>query len=79
MAVERNLDDERAAAERSVDRDLAMINLHRATWTLAEVENALESMEGGDYGVCRRCEEPISDARLDALPWTRLCLECAGR
>ena len=78
MALQRDPDDEAAAAQWSVDRDLAMINLNRAILTLAEVENALQSIEEGDYGVCRRCEEPISDARLHALPWTRLCLECAG-
>jgi len=78
MTLQRDPDDEGAAAQWSVDRDLAMINLNRAILTLSEVEAALHSIEEGEYGVCRRCEEPISDARLNALPWTRLCLECAG-
>ena len=78
MALQRDPDDEGAAAQWSVDRDLAMINLNRAILTLSEVEAALHSIEEGEYGICRRCEEPISDARLNALPWTRLCLECAG-
>lgn len=78
MAFQRDPDDEGAAAQWSVDRDLAMINLNRAILTLSEVEAALHSIEEGDYGICRRCEEPISDARLSALPWTHLCLECAG-
>ncbi|HTP70063.1 MAG TPA: TraR/DksA family transcriptional regulator [Dongiaceae bacterium] len=78
MTLPRDPDDEGAAAQWSVDRDLAMINLNRAILTLSEVEAALHSIEEGEFGFCRRCEEPISDARLNALPWTRLCLECAG-
>jgi RNA polymerase-binding protein DksA len=78
MTLPREPDDEEAAAQWSVDRDLVMINLNRAILTLAEVQSALQSIEDGDYGVCRRCAKPISDARLKALPWTRLCLECAG-
>jgi DnaK suppressor protein len=78
MLAEHDPDDEAAAAVWSVERELAMTNLDRATRTLAEVEAALRSIESGNYGTCARCEERISDARLKALPWTRLCLECAG-
>jgi DnaK suppressor protein len=78
MTEQREPDDEGAAAQWSVDRDLAMINLNRAILTLSEVQSALQSMEDGDYGICQRCAKSISDARLNALPWTRLCLECAA-
>jgi DnaK suppressor protein len=78
MHAEHDPDDEAAAAVWSVERELAMTNLDRATRTLTEVEAALNSIEAGYYGTCVRCEERISDARLKALPWTRLCLECAG-
>jgi len=75
---EHEPDDEAALAVGSVEKELAMANLDRDTRTLAEVEAALRSLESGTYGICVRCEEAISDARLRALPWTRLCLECAA-
>ena len=37
---------------------------------------ALERMEKGTYGICRDCGEPIAPARLDAIPWTRVCITC---
>jgi RNA polymerase-binding transcription factor DksA len=29
--------------------------------------------------VCEGCKEPISKARLEAVPWTRVCRECKER
>jgi len=78
MTAERDPDDEAAQAVWTVERELAMANLDRDTRTLAEVEAALRSIDAGSYGICVRCEGEISDARLHALPWTRLCLECAS-
>jgi DnaK suppressor protein len=40
------------------------------------VEEALDRMESGDYGVCLSCEEPIPVKRLQALPWARYCIRC---
>jgi len=33
-------------------------------------------MEKGTYGMCRDCGEPIAPARLNAIPWTRVCITC---
>lgn len=43
---------------------------------LQAIEEALERLEKGTYGVCRDCGEPISSARLGAIPWTRVCITC---
>ena len=43
---------------------------------LQATEEALERIEKGTYGICRDCGEPIAPARLDAIPWTRVCIEC---
>jgi DnaK suppressor protein len=43
---------------------------------LQAIEEALYRMEKGVYGVCRDCGEPISVARLEAIPWTRVCITC---
>jgi DnaK suppressor protein len=43
---------------------------------LACIENALERMRGGQYGVCEGCANKIPFARLSALPYATLCIEC---
>ena len=43
---------------------------------LQAIEEALWRMEKGTYGTCRDCEEPIAPARLNAIPWTRVCITC---
>jgi DnaK suppressor protein len=40
------------------------------------VEEALDRMDSGEYGVCLACEEPIAEKRLKAIPWARYCLQC---
>jgi DnaK suppressor protein len=41
------------------------------------IEAALVRIDEGHYGVCERCGEPIREERLEALPYTRLCMACA--
>ena len=43
---------------------------------LQAIEEALYRMERGTYGICRDCGEPIAPARLEAIPWTRVCIAC---
>ena len=43
---------------------------------LQAIEEALWRIEKGTYGVCRDCGEPIAPARLNAIPWTRVCISC---
>jgi len=43
---------------------------------LQAIEEALERIEHGTYGVCRDCGGPIASARLQAIPWTRVCIAC---
>ena len=43
---------------------------------LQAIEDALQRIEKGTYGVCRDCGEPIAEARLRAIPWTRVCIAC---
>ena len=40
------------------------------------VEEALDRLGSGHYGVCLSCEEPIPHKRLNALPWARYCVTC---
>ena len=43
---------------------------------LQAIEEALPRMEQGTYGICRDCGDPIAPARLQAIPWTRVCITC---
>ena len=43
---------------------------------LAYIENALERMRDGDYGQCEACEASIPLARLQALPYATMCINC---
>jgi RNA polymerase-binding transcription factor DksA len=44
---------------------------------MADIRAALSRLEEGSYGTCTRCGEPISSARLDALPTATRCVACA--
>ena len=44
---------------------------------LAEIEAALQRIESGTYGVCRKCGREISAERLEAYPWASLCIDDA--
>ncbi len=43
---------------------------------LQAIEEALRRVDNGTYGICRDCGEPIAEARLKAIPWTRVCIKC---
>lgn len=55
------------------ERDLSI--LERVEAELADVEHALQRLDDGTFGLCEACGRPIGDARLEAMPATRFCLE----
>ncbi|MFB3880538.1 MAG: TraR/DksA C4-type zinc finger protein [Armatimonadota bacterium] len=46
---------------------------------LHKVVGAIEKIDKGTYGLCDACGRPIKKARLKALPFATLCLECQDR
>ena len=46
--------------------------------TLGAIEIALERIEEGSYGTCEECGVRIPKTRLNAIPYTALCVNCAG-
>lgn len=46
---------------------------------LRKVEAALDRLVEGSYGNCEECGRPIPIARLEVLPYTSVCVECAQR
>ena len=47
--------------------------------TLEEVEQALGKLGEGTYGACEGCGQPIDPVRLEAMPATRYCINCASK
>lgn len=43
---------------------------------LRQLEEAVERVDDGTYGVCGDCEQPISPKRLEAVPWAKYCITC---
>ncbi len=43
---------------------------------LRAIDEALARIRRSTFGVCEVCEQAISKARLEAVPWTRLCRDC---
>src|SRR6266851_5770820 len=53
------------------DRDLALGMLSSEQDALYEIDQALDRIRNGTYGVCELTGKPIEAARLEAVPWTR--------
>ncbi|MGH9101427.1 MAG: TraR/DksA family transcriptional regulator [Acidimicrobiales bacterium] len=76
LAYDRNFaDSSQVTAERGEAEALAT----PLRESLADVEWALGKIEAHTYGRCERCEQPIDPARLEAMPATRYCLQCASK
>jgi DnaK suppressor protein len=75
IAIEKSPDalDE---VTRAAERELAIRNLDRDSALMRNVRAALRRIQDGSYGVCVHCEEPINPKRLNAVPWTPLCIRC---
>lgn len=43
---------------------------------LKEIDEALDKIANGNYGICDMCEEPISVARLQVKPYAKYCIAC---
>lgn len=43
---------------------------------LTMVNEALDRIKDGSYGICQVCEQEVQTKRLEAVPWARHCIEC---
>ncbi len=46
---------------------------------LGKVERALARIDAGGYGICESCGKAIPIERLDILPYSTLCVDCAAK
>lgn len=66
-------DSGQVAAEQGENK--ALVNQFRKE--LQETQRALDKFDSGTYGVCERCGQAIGEARLEAMPATRYCIQHA--
>jgi DnaK suppressor protein len=57
--------------------DMNATLLANEQFIVAEVRDALTRLQNGTFGKCESCGKPIAAARLEAIPYTRYCVECA--
>jgi len=67
------------AGSDAYDRDFALSLLSQEQDALYEIEEALKRLDAGTYGVCEISNKPIAHARLEALPFARLTVECQAQ
>jgi DnaK suppressor protein len=58
------------------DKEISLILTDRDRDKLQAINDALARIDEGSYGVCESCESDIAEGRLEALPFTRLCINC---
>jgi DnaK suppressor protein len=80
--VPSHQDEVRDAEEQSVtdfvqEMDFALMEMKAQT--LSRIDEALQRIDQGTYGTCAECGQDISEARLKALPFAVLCVECQAR
>ncbi|WP_026349367.1 TraR/DksA family transcriptional regulator [Arsukibacterium perlucidum] len=73
----RSADSAEQAAERENEQVLNSLK-HNAAEELRQINTALQRIEHGDYLQCSQCGEAIGLERLNAVPYTSLCISCAN-
>ncbi len=66
-------------ASAEFDRDFLLRIRDRERKLIKKVQEALERIENGTYGICESCGAEISEKRLMARPVTTLCIKCKTR
>jgi DnaK suppressor protein len=69
-------DSEEQATLREQDEVLVQLD-ESSVREITAIRAALDRIAAGRYGECSECGEPIGDARLEALPYTSRCIDCA--
>ena len=65
---------DQASAE--IDRNFMLKLKGRERKLLAKIDEAIEKIDNGTYGICESCGEEINIKRLEARPVTTMCIEC---
>ena len=72
-------DDPADAGSASFERETAQSLSNHARGLLVQIDDALRRLDNGSYGTCESCGQRIENARLEALPYATLCMDCKRR
>ncbi len=63
-------------ASKRAEHDLVMSLAQGEASEINQIDNALDKIEKGKYGVCEYCGDNINEQRLIAIPFVSLCIKC---
>ncbi|MBI5057718.1 MAG: RNA polymerase-binding protein DksA [Nitrospirae bacterium] len=79
LPSELNFPDMGDQATAETDRNFILRLRDRERMLLKKIEETIERMESGAYGICEECGNEIGIKRLEARPVTTLCIDCKTR
>ncbi len=79
LPSELNFPDMGDQATAEADRNFMLRLRDRERLLLKKIEETIERIEGGPYGICEECGNEIGIKRLEARPVTTLCIDCKTR
>jgi DnaK suppressor protein len=65
---------DQASAE--IDRNFSLRLRDRERKLLKKIEDTIDKIDSGTYGICESCGQPIGLSRLEARPVTTMCIDC---
>ena len=71
--------DEGDLSSENFEIELTLTAMQSETNLIQEIDEALQRIEDRSYGVCEDTGDLIPEPRLQAIPWTRLCVEAQAR
>lgn len=75
-AITDDIGDDIDHANEERYRELYQLMCERDQFKLEQIKLSLERIDDETYGFCEECEEKIAKARLVALPFARMCINC---
>ena len=63
-------------ASATLDREIDYSLEENSEQVLRAIDTALRRIEEGTYGTCETCGQPISEERLEAIPYATQCIDC---
>jgi DnaK suppressor protein len=71
-----DLPDEADLAASEISQSLTFELRNRERVMIAKINTALAKIQEGSFGECESCDEPIEKRRLEARPFSTLCVAC---
>jgi DnaK suppressor protein len=69
--------EEQSVTDFAQEMDFALMEMKAQT--LIRIDEALQRVDQGTYGTCDECGQDIAAARLSAVPFALLCIDCQAR